>query len=967
MRNFLHRFILVLLCLPILQLQAKDIFGFMTGNGKPESIPVGIYKFDSETLQQELLYNMMVGFWGGAYAVDKYYLITSSDYQGYVYDGLSSFDLNSRTLDVIDYSRPYQCSDMTYDVTTGTMYGLQIKYSGEAIDPTLIRIDLNNGKSSEIGTVSTPIAAIACNNWGELYGMGYNGNLYSIDKQSGALVLIGNTNIATDQSQAQSMEFDRETGILYWSCLNTSQDALLVKLNIYSSNPVIEQKVMKDNALIVGLHIPVAPIAAQAPAAPEQLKIKSSNGKAILSWKNPSRTSAGEELTQLTQIEIVRNHEIVHTIENPVPGAEMIWEDASNETTNGNFRYIIYAKNNAGRSEGLSQKLIIGDDVPGFVTDFKLTALNGKVQLTWTAPTVGKNGGQLTPKNLRYKLTRLPDKKEFTELSGTSFTDGTIETPAYYSYQIVCYNKTGKGNEVHSEKVVAGPELTVPYATDFSNEVLAAQWKVIDANQDQATWNWQNGKYVYPFSFSQNADDHLVSIPVTLQKDVNYAVKYTIHAPSMFSSTPEHFTLKIGDQVLEDLRKFNNEAPEERTVTFTVAQSGNYSFTLSAYSPVDNWQIAISKFAIEMMVSKDLALTALTSDTKRPQEGKQMTISASVTNYGIESATSYEVVLTDQNSKVIAKQTIVEELPKSNTKVVNFEWNPDPNVKTLTASVKMEGDTIDSNNSIEKKVYILGENESYVPVGEKDSQPDMFPFAFDGLLYSYSQAIYLKNELNLPTTQIKGICYDYNNLSNDLPGKHIRIYLANTTSNSLQQTGWFDESEMTLVFDGIVDFKKGKHTLYLFFDQPFNHNGENLAIYTQKLNDNAKGNIYFYAKNYGENVPRTAIYLDDSPKVYPSLVQGSTMLNHITLRIENITTGIGDIAVGNGDYGMSLNGYTLSLDKEVSSITIYDMNGRLIEKATQTQTVDMTDYAPGVYVVNITDGQQQMSRKIIKK
>lgn len=966
MRNILHRFILVLLCLPILQSQAKDIIGFMTGNGKPESIPVGIYKFDSETLQQELLYNMMVGFWGGAYAADKYYLITSSDYQGYIYDGLSSFDLNSRTLDVVDYSQAYQCSDMTYDVTTGTMYGLQIKYGGEAIDPTLIRIDQNSGESFEIGTVSTPIAAIACNNWGELYGMGYNGNLYSIDKQSGALVLIGNTNITTDQSQAQSMEFDRETGILYWSCLSTSQDALLVRLNIYSSNPVIEQKVMKDNALIVGLHIPVAPIASQAPAAPEQLKIKSSNGKAILSWTTPSKTSAGQELTQLTRIEIVRNNEVVHTIENPVPGAEMTWEDATNENANGNFRYVLYAQNDAGRSEGVSQKLIIGDDVPGIVTDFKLTALDGKAQLTWIAPTAGKNGGELTQEDLRYTLTRFPDKKEFTDISGTSFTDETIETPAYYSYHIVCYNKTGKGNEAVSAKTIVGQPITVPYTTDFTNEVLAAQWKVVDANQDQTTWSWQDGKYVYPFCFSQNADDHLISVPFSLEKGVNYAVKYTIHAPNMFSS-PEHFTLKMGEQVLEDLKDFNNEAPEERTVTFTVAESGNYSFTLSAYSPKDNWQIVISNFSVEKMVAKDLALTTLTTDTERPQEGKMITLSASVTNYGIEDATSYEVVLTDQNGKVIATQAIEEKLAKNATKVVNFEWNPDPSVTALTATVKMEGDAISSNNSVEKKVYILGENESYVAVGEKGSQPDMFPFAFDGTLYSYSQAIYLKNELNLPTNQIKGICYDYNNLGNDLQGKHIRIYLSNSTANSLQQTGWFDEAEMTLVFDGIVDFEKGKHTLYLFFDQPFSYNGKNLAIYNQKLNDNAKGNIYFYAKNYGGNVPRTALYMDDSPEVYLSLVQGSTMLNHITFRIENVSTGIGEVSTGNGDYCMSLNGNVLSLDKEVSSITIYDMSGRLIEKATQAQTVDLTDCAPGVYVVNITNGEQQISRKIIKK
>lgn len=966
MKHLLQKFFILLLCLPVCQLQAKDIFGFMTGNGNPEQIPIGMYQFDSETLERESLAGLMVGFWGGAFAEDTYYFIHSSDYQGYIYNGLSTFDLTAHTVGSVDPSQFYQCSDLTYDVTTRTMYGLQIKSAGENIPHTLIAINLQNGMSTPIAQVSTPIAAIACNNWGELYAMGYDANLYRMDKQSGELTLIGSTGITTDQVQAQSMEFDRETGLLYWTCLNTAQDALLVKLDIYSSTPVIDQKVMTDNTLIVGLHIPVTPIAPQAPEAPSQLSVKSNGSKAMLSWTNPAQTYTGQPLGQLTRIEILRNNEIIHTIDNPQPGAEMTWEDTPGENLGNLIRYSIYARNEAGRSKGISQRLLIGEDIPSAVTDLKISTENGKARLSWTAPTVGQNGGELTPSQLRYTLTRMPDKKVFEGLQGTSFVDETIETSAYYHYNLVCYNKAGKSKPAASETLILGQPIEAPYSTDFSTELLAGQWKIINANKDKTTWEWKDGKFIYAFCFGSAGDDHLVSVPFRLEKGVNYAVKYTIEAPSMFSN-PEHFALKIGNRVIEDLDQFNNEGPEERTVPFTVTEDGLYEFTLSALSPSDNWQIVISSFAVEKMVTRDLAISGLTVPTEELQEGIPATLSATIINKGIEAVSAYQVIWTDQEQHIIATQDFQEQLGPNASQSISLEWQPDKSVREITATVRLEGDRVASNNTAHKKVYVLGQDETYLERGEKTSQPDWFPFAFFGQKYSYAQAIYFKEELNMPATAINGICYDYNNYGAELAGKHVRVYLANTEENSLQQAGWFDESNMVQVFDGIVDFERGKHSLRLVFDQPFTYEGQNLAVYTQKLDDDSFGDIYFYAKNYEGSIPRTAIYMNNQPQVSMNLVKGSTMLNHITFRVPVTATSIENVVSGHTDFDWQIEGRRLMLSQEAESATVYDMNGRLIQKLQHTQTIDLTDSAPGVYLISLMCKGQQTVRKAILK
>ena len=966
MKKHLHKLLLFLLCLPLLQLQAKDVYGFMTGNGNVDQIPVGMYRFDSETHERESLSNIMVGFWGGAFGADTYYFIYSSDYQGFIYNGLGTFDFHTHQIGSVDASQPYQCSDMTYDVTTKTMYGIQIKNAGEDVPHTLITINPTTGMKTSIGKVATPIAALACNNWGELFAMGYDGNLYQVDKQSVELKLIGSTGIQTDQVQAQSMEFDRDTGILYWTCLTNHQDALIVKLNIYSDSPVIEQKVMMDNALIVGLHIPVAPIAPQAPAALNKLEVSSTGDKAVLKWVNPTQTYTGQALTELTKIEIVRNNEVIHTISQPTVGAEISWEDLDASHTKGNIRYVLYAYNEVGKSEGVTKKLIVGDDIPGIVTNFELTAEGNQAHLSWTAPTEGKNGGNLTAAHLRYTLTRMPDKKVFDNIEGTTWTDHTIETPAYYYYIIECYNTAGKGNELSSETQAIGLPIKVPFTTNFGNELLAAQWKIVNANNDNATWEWKNGKYVYPFSFSTEGDDHLISVPFYLESGVDYVVKYTIDAPNMFSN-PEHFAIKVGDQVIEDLNKYNNKTPEERTVAFTVTQTGNYPFILSALSPKDNWQIAISSFAVEKMVTTDLALSGLKANTEDLKEGIPATLTAQVTNKGIESVLAYEVVLTDQNQNVLVSQSFKKKLNKGDEKIVTFDWNPQKEVKEITATVKVDDDMMPQNNQDQLKVYVLGQNESYVSYGEKTSKPYFFPFAFDGKKYAYSQAIYRKNELNMASATLNGISYDYDNYGAELTGKHIKVYLCNTDESSLKMSGWFEETDMTLVFDGIVDFVQGKHSLRLVFDQPFVYTGQHLAIYNQKLDDEAVGNINFYAQNYGGNEARTTIYMDNNPVVSMNLVQGSTMLNHITFRMQDIKTAIDHVATDNEDYGLTLNGDQLTLNQPVESITIYDMTGKLISKQHHTQQMSLKRCEQGIYLVNIVNGNDQLVKKIIKR
>ena len=69
--------------------------------------------------------------------------------------------------------------------------------------------------------------------------------------------------------------------------------------------------------------------------------------ESYLSWTNPSTTVSGNPVT-LSSVVILRDDEIIETIENPTAGAEMTWTDATPRA--GEYSYSIYAVSKVGQS-----------------------------------------------------------------------------------------------------------------------------------------------------------------------------------------------------------------------------------------------------------------------------------------------------------------------------------------------------------------------------------------------------------------------------------------------------------------------------------------------------------------------------------------------------------------------------------------------------------------------------------------
>ena len=960
---------LLLLCLfvaGILPVKAKDVYGFMTGNSSDGEVPIGMYQFDSDALKPQLLTSLMYQFWGGAYAGDKYLMILSDDATGYLTEGLCAYDFDTQELKLRYAQQPYQCSDLTYDYSTATLYGVMTKSTGEEVTPRLITIDAQDGSYTKVANLDKRIVAIACTYFGDLYAMSDEGSLYSMDKNSGELSLIGSTGLKGKTSEAQSMEFDRGTGELYWTGLDENDYAFFCQLDP-STGTIISRKQLEDNALIVGLHIPFTVASNDAPAKPQNLQANVSDDGVTISWTNPSTTYGGDALASISKIEVWRNEQLIKEYDAVNAGEQMSFTDDAAEG-NGKVRYIVYAYNEAGRGEGASVKVVAGEDIPNSVTELKAVKDGEDIKLSWSAPTAGKNGGSIVADHLTYNVTRQPDGMSFNGLKDTSFTDRVTGEACYFTWEVTCQSPVGESDAARTPSVMAGQPIVPPFTLDFNGKLWRDQWRIVDHNNDGNTWVNSGQDFTYNTSYTNAADDSLVSVPFRLKSGLRYVVRYDIQAPDVFSS--EHFRLSLkgngGEQILEDLEDFTTPGftdPESRSVSFTVSQDGDYQFCMGALSDAGQFMIKISAFSVDIERETDLAAVELESEGTLNKD-KEAVFHVKVKNVGSQDIASYAVTLTD-GTEVLASKKITEPLGKGDDAIVDLTYVPKSSgLITLHAIVGAEGDGDATNDTITRRFNVLGTDEAIVEMGGNDYYTD-FPFWFSGKQYSYAQAIYWSEEIGGEAGDILQLQYDYANDGKDLTGKHIKVYMANT--NRIDVTGgWIDESEMSLVADTVVDFLNGEHSLLLPLHTPFAYTGDNLCIMTQKMDNEQRDDVYFYAAATEE--PRTAIYNGETAEVDPSAVQMAARLNQVRIIKTNHLVS----SVSSYNAASSLRLYVVANSVSVggqrpAQFIVTDFCGKTVARWSHAQSVNLGKLAPGLYVVRAETNNQHAVGKVVVK
>lgn len=188
--------------------------------------------------------------------------VFAGTYAGGVYYGI---DQNATlfTTDLTSFSRKtvgtvlsdtdtWEPGELTYDYSAGRLILLAVNRQTDAGSVALFAVDPQTAAATPLCTVrdSIDLRTLAASPSGTLYGIDLQGDLYTVDPQSGAAARIGSTGKVARYTQ--SMCFDRQTGALYWAHYDSPGTPALYLVDP-QTGALTELGELEDSAEISGL------------------------------------------------------------------------------------------------------------------------------------------------------------------------------------------------------------------------------------------------------------------------------------------------------------------------------------------------------------------------------------------------------------------------------------------------------------------------------------------------------------------------------------------------------------------------------------------------------------------------------------------------------------------------------------------------------------------------------------------
>ena len=799
-------------------------------------------------------------------------------------------------------------SDMAFDFSTKTMYGVK--------DDALYTINIDTGIPTLVANLTgvTVLITLAVDLSGNMYGISGSSvntpqSLYSVNKTTGECIEIGST--GKSANSAQSMGFDHNTGILYWCQYFYINNLSFCSVN--TSTGLATTISSSYGREFTAFHVPFSHYNLEAPAKVNNITVTPDVSGALtaaISWVNPSQTFDGNELTSITSISIYENYDEtpIYTVLNPTPGNTENY--TVTVTTAGNYRYKIIAVNEAGEGPKSIDSAWIGLDVPEAPKNVILTKSTIDATVTWTEPTVGLHSAYFTPAGLVYDIYRMPDNILVSgNQTETTFSE-TITQPGMYFYKITAKNSSGDGGTANSNAVDFNFVIyTFPWTESFESQYFPPvgweehhainsnrSWELYSApihsgNHSAGHWNstiinqnsWlitpqidlpASGVYLLEF---WSAMDILSFYPTSGRSEIRISTN---------SNNPNSGDFKLikylwGDEVDYGMQKIIISLAEYTGMSIYIAFRYT-GFTAHAWFIDD---VAIKKF-----YDYDGAAVELLGNAN-PIVNEPFLYKAVIENKGVETLSSYTVKLVDENDNVLASNTTGADIASLEKLGIDLLYTPtSPGAASLRAVFEMLQDENPHNNvSAVLDINVQTWNDVFIDeIGTGTSTTCELPWY---LYYksSYVQTLYLQHELIAKDVAIVEVNYWYDFVQQvDMP---IKIYMANTDLTDLSG-GWIPEDELTLVFDGEVNFAIGQYVQTIQLDVPFIYGGKNLVIATVRPMDNVYYRIYNVFRYTVDHVykNRNRFYFNETQEFNYS------QKGNLDSRVSNVTLGMALVA-----------------------------------------------------------------------
>lgn len=624
------------------------LWGNMVDNSTWTTEPYfGMYSFYAQHPQiiNELGLDKSLYASGGSCLKDGKFYVINADFtyasSGYIFAGRYIYDAKTWKLlqrDPILGDVSYIAFATAYDKKSKTVYGQFINADMQTLDWGTI--DYETLQRTNFGKGKEQMCALGITSDGKLYGVGIDGNLYSIDKSNGKETLVGATGLVITNDKGtynqQSGEIDQKTNTFYWAATDKDGNSGLYTINL-TTGKATKIADFPHHEYFLGLTIPDDTISDNAPDLASNITASfdgaSTNGS--ISFVAPSQTFQGNALTGQLTYYIYANGSQLAT-GSVTAGATAT---AQVSTKSGMNHFTVVTENNAGKSPEAILNKWVGYDVPSAPDSVTLDIDNsGKTTVTWQKSDSSLNGGFIG--NLAYDVYRISNNDTVKVASNVNALTYSENLPkdkiSKYGYGIVAVNSTEKSDMAYSGKLVYGPAVEGPYVEDFSGNDPLNFYTVVDANNDGTTWKLDYaGRLAYSSSFKNAADDWIITPAVHLENGKAY--KVTVRAHEGSSSYKEQFEVKAGmGQHVSDM---SLQAIPTTTVTATLAtgyannnltvpETGDYHFGIHCISPKSQYYLYLDGFSVEAVADSSSPDSVINATLEPGAEGeKNATIS----------------------------------------------------------------------------------------------------------------------------------------------------------------------------------------------------------------------------------------------------------------------------------------------------------------------------------------------------
>ena len=449
---------------------------------------------------------------------------------------------------------------------------------------------------------------------------------------------------------------------------------------------------------------------------------------ATISFNAPEKTIGGDDLSSITKIEVIRDGNVVKTIDNPAVGAEQTVTDTDMEA--GTHVYTVKAYNADGVGLSNSASVYIGLGVPSSPENATIaeTANEGEVTISWTAPSTDVNGKPINPSSVTYTILNADGETIVEDLAATTYTFQAVD-PAngqdFVYYGIFASNSAGVSEEAAiTDMIPVGPAYTTPFAESFAGDlsyifgyeslVGSTSWSLFDDTSGVSAQDGDNG-FLGGQGSSMGDTSRFFSGKVKITSE-NAALSFWYYGFEDGENTIEVEIndgtgwQKVGDvytvgpvegwkKALVDLSAYKG-----KTIQFafrTTVQS--HSYTL-----IDN-------IVLDTPLSYDLKAESINAP-KTVVPDQEYNVTVDVSNYGTETASGYSVELYRDGALVsTVAGTDLASGAKTTVSFTDVASITSPESLTYSAKINWTADQNADNNATES-VSVKVKQSSYPAV-----------------------------------------------------------------------------------------------------------------------------------------------------------------------------------------------------------------------------------------------------------